>query len=106
MRETRRDRNLAAESLRTYGRAEVFMQHLDGYTTLVSQVASEEDGRHTALSQLALYVITITESSLQLFEQLIQIEYPFGAGAKGYNRALSLASSYDTQNHEMLNAEF
>lgn len=78
MSEARRDSNLTTESLCTYGRAKILVQHFYGYTTLVSQVASKEDGGHTALSQLALYVITITKSSLQLFEQLIQIEYPFG----------------------------
>jgi hypothetical protein len=39
----------------------------------VTDVASEKDCGHSAFSQFALYVIAITESSFQLFEQLIQI---------------------------------
>ena len=78
MSETRCDRDLATEALCTNGRTKVFVKNLDCDATLMFHVAGEEDSGHTALSQLTLYIITTTERSLQSFEQLIQIEYPFG----------------------------
>ena len=73
MRQARRDRNLATKTFGADGGTEILMEDLYRYTALVSNVAGKEDSRHTALSQLTLYVISITESSLQPFEQLVQI---------------------------------
>jgi len=78
MREACGDRDLTPKTLCADRGAEVFVKNLDGYAALVFDVTRKKDSGHSALSQLTLYVITITESSLQSFEQLIQIEYPFG----------------------------
>lgn len=73
MREAGRYLDFTAKTLGSDGRAKVLVQDLNGDLSLMTDVASEEDCRHSALSQLTLYVVAITESSFQLFEQLIQI---------------------------------
>jgi hypothetical protein len=94
MREARRDLDLATETLGAERGAKVLVEDLDRYTTFMANVASEEDGSHTAFTKLALDFVTIAESGSQLLEKLLQrCASPVVGRAQEYNRALAAASA-------------
>ena len=69
------------------------MKDLDCHLALMSEIASEEDNGHAALSQLTLDIVTIAKSSLLSFSSKpFKSNLHMAAGAQGYNRVLPVAS--------------
>src|SRR5688500_261789 len=76
--QARRDLDLAPESLGAKGRAKVLVQDLYGNTPLVPDVAREEHGGHSSLTDLALHIVAITQALPQFLEKLgHSVRYPF-----------------------------
>jgi hypothetical protein len=61
VREARRYLNFATKALSANGRTKVLVKDLDCDFTLVSNVASEEDCRHSALTQLPFDIVLVGE---------------------------------------------
>ncbi len=70
--ETRRNLNLATEPIGAERHADIVVQNLDGNLAAVRYVARQEDSGHASLSELALDVVAILESGLQMFEKIGQ----------------------------------
>jgi hypothetical protein len=65
MLQTRRNADLALETLRTQGGAQLRAEHLDRDGPLVPEVPGKEDSRHPATPDLALDIVATRQGSAQ-----------------------------------------
>ena len=74
--QVRRDFDFGEKTLGTKHRAELRIEHLECDAPVMSDVAGEKDGGHTAAANLAFHLITAGERVLKLIEKLHHVQLP------------------------------
>ena len=57
--------DLAQESVGAQARGELGMERLQRHRTVVPEIVSQEDGRHTPATELALDAVAVSQGSLK-----------------------------------------